>query len=87
MKLDIGKEFKFDPGRVDKAWVNNCVSVGLSQSFVEPLEATSIGSAIQSVFAFLGHFPSNSKEQYNQCMADLFDNIVDYVQAHYLTKL
>ena len=86
MKLDIGKEFKFDPGRVDKAWVNNCVSVGLSQSFVEPLEATSIGSAIQSVFAFLGHFPSNSKEQYNQCMADLFDNIVDYVQAHYLTK-
>lgn len=86
MKLDIGKEFKFDPGRVDKAWVNNCVSVGLSQSFVEPLEATSIGSAIQSVFAFLGHFPSNSKEQYNQCMADIFDNIVDYVQAHYLTK-
>ena len=85
-KLDIGKSFKFEPGRVENAWVNNCVSIGLSQSFVEPLEATSIGSAIQSVFAFIAHFPSNSREQYNKVVSDIFDNIVDYVQSHYLVK-
>ena len=47
--LNIGKTFKFDPGRLETAWNKNCYSVGLSQSFIEPLEATSIGSIIQQV--------------------------------------
>ena len=50
--LEIAKEFKFEPGRLEKAWVKNCYAVGLSQSFVEPLEATSIGSSIQAMFCF-----------------------------------
>ena len=84
--LNILKEFKFDPGRLDKAWHKNCYAVGLSQSFVEPLEATSIGSVIQQMFCFVNYLPSYDQETCNQEVNNIFDNIVDYVQAHYLTK-
>ena len=85
-KLDIVKTFKFDPGRMEKAWYKNCYAVGLSQSFVEPLEATAMGSVVQQMFAFIHYYPSYSIDECNQVVNDIFDNIFDYVQAHYLTK-
>jgi len=84
--LEIVKEFKFDPGRLEKAWHKNCYAVGLSQSFVEPLEATSIGSIIQQMFCFIHFLPSYDVDSCNQHINDIFDNIVDYIQAHYLVK-
>lgn len=85
-QLEIAREFRFDPGRLEKAWHKNCYAVGLSQSFVEPLEATSIGSVIQQMFCFMHFLPSYDANSCNQHINDIFDNIVDYVQAHYLTK-
>lgn len=84
--LEIAKEFKFDPGRLEKAWYKNCYAVGLSQSFIEPLEATSIGSVVQQMFCFIHYLPSFSVEDCNSAINKIFDNMVDYVQAHYLTK-
>jgi tryptophan halogenase len=84
--LEISKDFKFDPGRLEKAWHKNCYAVGLSQSFVEPLEATSIGSVIQQMFCFMHFLPSYDADSCNQHVNDIFDNIVDYIQAHYLIK-
>lgn len=84
--LEITKEFKFDPGRLEKSWHKNCFAVGLSQSFVEPLEATSIGSIIQQMFCFMHFLPSGDEHGCNENVNNIFDNIVDYVQAHYLVK-
>tara|TARA_R110000868_G_scaffold258129_1_gene515363 strand:+ start:1257 stop:2717 length:1461 start_codon:yes stop_codon:yes gene_type:complete len=84
--LNIVKEFKFNPGRLEKSWHKNCYAVGLSQSFVEPLEATSIGSVIQQMFCFTNFLPSYDSGSCNQIVNKIFDNIVDYVQAHYLIK-
>jgi len=84
--VNIAKEFKYDPGRLEKAWHKNCYAVGLSQSFVEPLEATSIGSVIQQMFCFIHFFPSYDVETCNKYVSDIFDNLLDYVQAHYLVK-
>lgn len=36
------RHLKFAPGYVDKCWHKNCVAIGLSAGFVEPLEASSI---------------------------------------------
>ena len=85
-EITVNKTFKFDPGRMEKAWHKNCYAVGLSQSFVEPLEATAMGSVIQQMFAFVHYFPSYSVDECNEVVNNIFDNIFDYVQAHYLTK-
>lgn len=85
-ELEISREFKFEPGRLEKAWHKNCYAVGLSHNFVEPLEATSIGSVIQQMFCFLNFLPSYDKDSCNKHVNDIFENIVDYVRAHYLTK-
>ena len=84
--ISINKTFKFDPGRMEKAWHKNCYAVGLSQNFVEPLEATAIGSVIQQMYAFVHYLPSNSIDECNDEVNNIFDNIFDYVQAHYLVK-
>jgi tryptophan halogenase len=85
-KLTILKSFKFDPGRLETSWFKNCFAVGLSQSFVEPLEATSIGSIIQQMFCFINFLPSYDIDTCNENINGIFDNIVDYIQAHYLVE-
>jgi tryptophan halogenase len=44
---------KFETGRLEKLWYKNCVSVGLSAAFAEPLEATSIHSTIVQLNSFI----------------------------------
>jgi len=86
--IQIGREFKFDPGALDKVWVNNCCAVGLSSSFFEPLEATSIGSTIQQIF-FLTHklinYNQKTIDEYNKQVNSIFLNIRDFVFLHYLS--
>jgi len=85
-KIDVAKTFKFDPGRLEKAWHKNCYAVGLSYSFIEPLEATALGNAIQQMFAFIHYLPSYGINECNEIINKVFDNMFDFVQAHYLVK-
>ena len=87
--IEIGKEFKFDPGAVDRAWIKNCCAIGVSGSFVEPLEATSIGTSIQQSFLLmhrLSNYNESTTNQYNKSFTDIMNNIRDFVLLHYLTK-
>ena len=90
-EVKVAKDIKFEAGRVDQFWVNNCVAIGLSASFVEPLEASSIGNSIQQAFGLvqlLDHWQVDRKASlmYNKNFTECFDNIVDFVQMHYFTK-
>ena len=90
-EVKVAKDIKFEAGRVDKFWVNNCISVGLSASFVEPLEASSIGNSILQSFALAQMLDSwfvdrKISNVYNKRFTECFDNIVDFVQLHYFTK-
>lgn len=88
-EIDIGRHINFDPGALDKVWINNCCAVGLSASFVEPLEASSIGSSIQQAFLLM-HRISNYNDavvkQYNDNVTNILENIRDFVALHYITK-
>lgn len=90
--ITIAKRIKFDAGYVDKFWVKNCVSIGLSGSFVEPLEASSIGTSIQQSFGLatlIGNFERGDEttaNKYNKMFDKVLSNIVDYIQLHYFTK-
>jgi tryptophan halogenase len=78
-------------GFLEKMWINNCVAVGLSSSFVEPLEATSIGSTILQANCLvenLGTFkPGQTFQQksFNNKMASMMENILCMISLHYVS--
>lgn len=83
------RHITFDPGALDNTWIKNCVAVGLSASFVEPLEATSIGTSIQQAFMLMHriiNYTDISIKRYNKDVNALLDNIRDFVVLHYQTK-
>jgi tryptophan halogenase len=87
--ITVGKQLNFDPGAIDRAWINNCVAVGLSGNFIEPLEATSIGTSIQQAFLLVHKLPNydaNTIKQYNNSVSQIMENIRDFVILHYQTK-
>lgn len=88
-EINVGKEFHFDAGHVDRAWINNCVAIGLSSSFIEPLEASAIGTSIQQSF-MLAHRLINYNDavinKYNWSFNSIMTNIRDFIALHYLVK-
>jgi tryptophan halogenase len=90
--INIGKQIKFDAGCLEKFWVKNCAAIGLSSSFVEPLEASSIGCSIQQAFllatAISSYVPGidYSERVYNKECTELIENILDFVALHYQVK-
>jgi tryptophan halogenase len=90
-KLEIVKRFKFSAGYLKTPWIGNVCAIGLSGSFVEPLEATNIGTAIQQSFGLNSYLSawepnSNISKIYNKQFVDVFQNTVDFIQLHYITK-
>jgi tryptophan halogenase len=89
-EITVGKTLTFDPGALDRVWIKNCCAIGLSASFVEPLEATSIGTSIQQAFLLMHRLPNYSEdniEKYNKDIADILTNIRDFVILHYITNI
>jgi tryptophan halogenase len=90
--IEIGKKIKFGAGYLDKFWSKNCVAVGLSGIFVEPLEASSIGTTIQQCFMLAPSLAAFSRgeelteKRYNEMMTVVAENIVDFIQLHYFTQ-
>jgi len=85
--INVAKNIKFEAGALDKAWVENCVAIGLSSSFIEPLEASSIGTSIQQSFLLI-HLISNYQQKdidlYNRKFTSIVENIRDFVLLHYI---
>ena len=88
-EVEIAKHLEFDPGCVDRTWIKNCVAIGLSGSFVEPLEATSIGTSIQQAFLLANrivNYNDRTVELYNQEVEDILLDIRDFVALHYVVE-
>lgn len=79
---------KFVTGKRKKAWNKNCIALGLSSGFVEPLESTSIHLVQMGIAHLLTYFPSNGFEAadtnaYNRIMAQEYDWVRDFIILHY----
>ena len=83
--------FAFNAGHYTRSWINNCVAIGLSSGFIEPLEATSLMTAVESlkiIFStkqnlisknsYTTHFYNDFITQYN---AEIFD----FIYFHYMS--
>jgi tryptophan halogenase len=83
---------KFRAGHVRRFWIGNCVAIGLSGGFLEPLESTSI-SLIQMGIDKLLHFwpdegmppdlAAHLSGEYNRLSVTEFERIRDFIVLHY----
>lgn len=76
------------PGRITQHWKKNCLAVGLSQGFLEPLEAPMLNIAQQTIEAFIenfqqGDFSDKYQRRFNDTINNMIDGTRDYLQAHY----
>jgi 2-polyprenyl-6-methoxyphenol hydroxylase-like FAD-dependent oxidoreductase len=86
------KIIPFDAGRQSAAWIDNCVSIGLSSSFLEPLEATSIHTSIVQIKMLFTEYITDHIETtlnpgtialYNGRWSRQIDDLKDFLVMHY----
>ena len=91
-KLEVRKVIDFDPGRFENLWIKNCIAVGLSGSFLEPLESTSIWQTIDQLETFVQFLnvidkdETKSRKLYNEIISNSIDHKSYFIYLHYYTK-
>ena len=79
---------RFRVGRNRCAWVKNCVGIGLSSCFLEPLESTGIYFIYASLYHLVKNFPDQNFNpilinKFNKAIEYMFDDTRDFIQAHF----
>ena len=79
---------KFQAGRRVRSWERNCVALGLSSGFLEPLESTSIYLIQIAIMHLLPLFPAGKSDprligEFNRRMDLEYDRIRDFLILHY----
>ena len=91
-KVEPTRVLKFDTGRQENVWIKNCLSVGLSAAFAEPLEATSIHSTIVQLTYFVFEYLRDTFEEtysegaassYSRRCGYMYDTFRDFLVLHY----
>jgi glycine/D-amino acid oxidase-like deaminating enzyme len=85
------RHLKMRIGRVAQHWNRNCLAVGLSQGFIEPLEATALLFIQQTATTFIdflerGDVGADGHARFNQQVNEHFEGIRDYIVTHYKTN-
>ena len=87
-KLSEARFFSFDPGRRKKAWNKNCIALGLSAGFIEPLESTSIALIETGIEKIKRLFPHADicpyvVDEFNEMTALEYERVRDFIVLHY----
>jgi len=82
------RHLKMRVGQLERHWERNCLALGLSQGFIEPLEATALLLVQVAIEIFIdrwpeGDFSDRHRDDYNRRIEDRFERVRDYIVAHY----
>lgn len=82
------RHLRFDVGQLERHWAGNVLAVGLSQGFIEPLEATALHLVLGTVEMFMndyerGGFTPRHAADFNGRIRERIERVRDYIVAHY----
>jgi hypothetical protein len=81
---------RFSPGYRERFWVGNCVAVGLSAGFIEPLEASALALVELSIAMIRDEMPATREDmelvarRFNEAFAYRWARIIDFLKLHYV---
>ncbi|WP_417819002.1 tryptophan halogenase family protein [Tritonibacter scottomollicae] len=84
------RRLQFETGHREKFWEGNCLAVGLSAGFIEPLEASAIVLIELSLKALADGYPHSRAalpqlaDRFNTLFRYRWDRIVDFLKLHYV---
>ena len=86
----ITRKIAIRPGQREKFWERNCVAVGLSAGFVEPLEASALVLVELSAQMIADHFPVTRAamdiiaDRFNERFQYRWNRVIDFLKLHYV---
>jgi tryptophan 7-halogenase len=87
--LPAARQIRFTPGYRERFWHRNCVAVGLSAGFIEPLEASALALVELSVAMIRDELPNNRADmdlvakRFNDAFSYRWSRIIDFLKLHY----
>jgi 2-polyprenyl-6-methoxyphenol hydroxylase-like FAD-dependent oxidoreductase len=84
------RKIPINPGHLKTFWHRNCVAVGISAGFIEPLEASALALIEMSALMIADELPATRElmdtvaDRFNQRFLYRWDRIVDFLKLHYL---
>jgi len=82
------KVIKYKTGHRNQPWKGNCLAIGLSSGFLEPLESTALQLIQSSIYRFISLFPKSnldllSAEEFNKRTIEEYNTVKDFIILHY----
>ena len=84
------RRLSFPTGHRAEFWRGNCLAIGLSAGFIEPLEASAIVMIELSLSALIDNFPASRAAmdvhaaRFNALFRTRWDRVVEFLKLHYL---
>lgn len=84
------RKITFEPGHREKFWHKNCVAIGMSAGFLEPLEASALALVELSCAMLSEELPVNRRhmdivsERFNQRFKYRWDRVIEFLKLHYV---
>lgn len=84
------RKITFDPGHRAEFWHRNCVAIGMSAGFIEPLEASALVLVELSAAMIADQLPANRQimdlvaKRFNEKFLYRWERIIDFLKLHYI---
>ena len=84
------RKLSFQPGYRSKFWHKNCVAIGLSAGFIEPLEASALALVELSANMLSDEMPATrcamdiAARRFNEAFSYRWERVIEFLKLHYV---
>ena len=89
-EINPSRKLTFNPGYRQKFWHRNCVAIGQSAGFIEPLEASALAMVELSVAMLCDDMPATREameivsRRFNDAFTYRWERVIDFLKLHYV---